>query len=132
MKECHFNGECFDGFRDLEDRTADLSGKPMFDYMHENPENVLIDKVLKGSKWSKFLFDYWDYLSQKDFIDEFTTSNDVNRYGNDKIYINWRLLNRYKGRYRGHGLTHNMVDICLHIPDRNLYSEEHLFSLLHL
>ena len=125
MKECCFNGECFDGFRDLRDRIADLTGKAMFDYIHANPKNVLIDKVPKGSKWSEFLFDYWNYLSQKDFMDEFTTSVDVNHYGNDKIYVNWRLLDIYKGRYRGHNLTHNMVDICLYIPGRNLYLEEH-------
>ena len=125
MKECCFSGECFDGLRDLGDRIADLNGKAMFDYIHANHENVLIDKVLKGSKWSEFLFDYWDYFSEKDFMDEFTTSADINCYGNDKIYVNWRLLDRNKGCYRGHGLTLNMVDIYLYIPDRNLYLDEH-------
>ena len=125
MKECCFNGECFDGFRDLGNRISDLKGKQMFDYVHHNPDNVLIDKMQKGSKWNEFLFDYWDYRSQKYFMDKFTTSVDVNRFGNDKIYVNKRLLDCYKGRYHGHGLMHNVVDICFYIPDRNLYLEEH-------
>ena len=58
-------------------------------------------------------------------MNEFTTTVDVNRYGNDKIYVNWRLLDKYKGHYRGHGLTRNMIDIRIYIPDRNLYLEEH-------
>ena len=97
----------------------------MFDYVHENPEKVLIDKVPRGYKWSEFLFDYWDFRSQKDFMDEFTTTVDVNRYGNDKLYVNWRLLDKYKGHFRGHGLTRNMIDIRIYIPDRNLYLQEH-------
>ena len=90
-----------------------------------SPENNLIDKVPKGTKWNEFLFDYWDFTSQKDFTEEFTTSVDVNHYGNDKIYVNWRCLDRYKGRFHGHGLTRNMIDIRLYIPDRNLFLEEH-------
>ena len=125
MKECCFNGQCFDGFRDLGDRIANLSGEAMFHYMHENPEKVLIDKVPKGYKWSEYLFDYWDFTSQKDFMEEFTTTLDVNRYGNDKIYVNWRLLDKYKGHFRGHGLTRNMIDIRIYIPDRNLFLQEH-------
>ena len=61
----------------------------MLYYVHENPEKVLIDKVPKGSKWSEFLFDYWDFQSQKDFMEEFTATVDVKRYGNNKIYVNW-------------------------------------------
>ena len=122
MKECCFNGQCFDGFRDLEDRIANLSGKVMFSYVHENLDKMLIDKVPKGSKWSEFLFDYWDFWSQKDFMDEFTTTVDVNRYSNDKIYVNWRLRDKYKGHYRGHGLTRN---IRIYVWDCNLYLEEH-------
>ena len=97
----------------------------MFDCIHTNPENIPIEKVPKGSKWSELLFDYWDYLSKKDFSQEFPTGVDVNHYGNNKIYVNWQILDKYKGRYHDHGLTQNMVDIQLYIPDRNLYLEEH-------
>ena len=117
MKQCCYDGECFDGFLDLGDRIADLKGKAMFDYTHTSPENVLIPKAPKGSKWNEFLFDYWDYKSQIDFAVEFTTSVDVNQYGNDNIYVNWRCLARYKGRFHSHGLTRNMVDIRFYIPD---------------
>ena len=88
MKQYYFDGSCFDGFLNLGNRIGDLTGKPMFDYTHLSPENIWIPKVPKGSKWNEFLFDCWDYRSQKDFAEEFTTSLDVNCYGNDKIYVN--------------------------------------------
>ena len=125
MKQCCFDGTCFDGFLNLGSRIGDLTGKAMFDYTHMSPENYLIAKVPKGTKWNEFLFDYWDYTCQKDFTEEFTTTVDVNCFGNDKIYVNWRCLDRYKGRFHGHGLTRNMIDIRLYIPDRNLFLEEH-------
>ena len=115
MKQCCFDGTCFDGFLNLWTRIGDLTGKPMFHYSHLSPENILIDKVPKGLKWNEFLFDYWDYKSQKDLTEEFTTSLDVNHYGNDKIYVSWRCLDRYKGRFHGHDWTQNMIDICLYI-----------------
>lgn len=92
MKQCCFDGQCFDGFLDLGHRIGNLSGKAMFYYTHLSPNNI--PKVLKGSKCNEFLFDYWGYKSQKDFAEEFTTSLDVNCYENDKIYVNWRCLDR--------------------------------------
>ena len=50
---------------------------------------------------------------------------DVNCFGKDKIYINWRVLDRYKAHYKTHNLTRNMVDIKVYIPDRNIVMTEH-------
>ena len=79
-------------------------------------------KAWNGGEVFLWLLGFW---SQKDFVDEFTTTVDVTRYSNNKIYVNWRLLDKYKGRFRGHGLTRNMIDTRIYIPDCNLYLEEH-------
>ena len=125
MQRCCYEGQCFGNFKDLPERIENLSGKPLFDYIHESPSGMLINKVPKGSKWNDFIYDYWDYTSKLDFEDEFMTTIDVNRFGHDKVFINWRCLDCYKGHYNRHGLTHNMIDIRAYIPDRNLFLEEH-------
>ena len=125
MQECCFNGDCFNNFKDLAERIEYLSGKPLLDYIHESPTGLLINKIPRGTKWNDFLFDYWDYKSQCDFKEELITTLDVNRFENDKIFVNWRVLDRYKGRFGRHGLTRNMIDIRIYIPDRNLAMEEH-------
>ena len=51
----------------------------------------------------------------------------MNRFGHDKVFINCRCLDHYKGHHNGHGLTHNMIDVRAYIPDRNLFLEEHFF-----
>ena len=43
-------------------------------------------KFQKGYKWNDFIYDYWDYMSQLDFEDEFMTTIDVNRFGHDKVF----------------------------------------------
>ena len=72
---------------------------------------VISYHVPKGYKWSEFLFDFWDFTSLNDLDDEYSTSLYVNHYRHSKIYCNWRVLDRYKGKYNGFGLTKNMVDI---------------------
>ena len=69
MQRCCYKGHCFDNFKDLPERIENLSGKPLFDYIHESPSGMLINKVLKETKWNDFLHDYWDYTSQLDFKD---------------------------------------------------------------
>ena len=46
-------------------------------------------------------------------------------YGHSRIYCNWRGLDRYKGKYNRFGLTRNMVDIKLYIPERNVQMHEY-------
>ena len=99
MQKCCYEGTCFDNFKDLPQRIENLNGKPLFDYMHESPSGMIINKVPKATEWNDFLYDYWDYTSKLDFEDEFTTTIDVNRFGNDKVFINWRCLDHYKGHY---------------------------------
>ena len=86
---------------------------------------MLINKVPKGTKWNDYLFDYWDFKSQCDFEEEFTTTTDVNCFGNDKVFVNWRVLDRYKGRFQTHSLTRNIIDIRVYISDRNIMMQEH-------
>ena len=117
IRLCCYNGECWDNFKDLPQRIESLSGKPLLEFIHKSPTGMLINKVPKGKKWNDYLYDFWDYQSQCDFDNEFTTTMDVNCFGNDKIYINWRVLDRYKGHYKTHNLTRNMVDIKVYIPD---------------
>ena len=75
--------------------------------------------------WGEFLFDYWYWLARKDFENNYTTLLEVNHNGNDKIFMNWHVSDKYKGCYGGIGLTRNMVDINIYIPSRNLFCEEH-------
>ena len=61
----------------------------------------------------------------KDFENNYTTLPYVNCNGNDKIFVNWCVSDKYKGCYGGIGLTRNMADIKTNIPSRNLFCEEH-------
>ena len=43
----------------------------------------------------------------------------------EKCFCNWCVLDRYKVCFQGYGLTRNMVDVRLYIPECNLKMEEH-------
>ena len=105
----------------MPERIGDIKGDALFEFLHESPSGCMISYVPKGYKWSEFLFDFWDFTSQLNFEDEFTTSLCINHNGHSKIYCNWRVLDQYKVKYMGYGLTRNMVDI----PERNVKMEEH-------
>ena len=111
MRECCYNGWCFNNFKDMADCIGDIEGVPLFEYFHESPEGRMINKVPKGYNWGEFLFDFWDFTSQQDFKEEFTTTLAVNHNGHGKLFCNWRVLDRYKAHYQGYGLTRNMVDM---------------------
>ena len=96
MWDCCFHGACFNNFKDLPERIGDIKGDALFEFLHESPSGHMISYVPKGYKWSEFLFDFWDFTSQQDFKDEFTTSLCVNHNGHSKIYCNWRVLDWYK------------------------------------
>ena len=66
MQICCYEGQCFGNFKDLPERIENLSGKPLFDCVHESLSGMMIDKVPKGYKWNDFIYDYWDYMSQLD------------------------------------------------------------------
>ena len=124
MRECCYNGWCFNNFKDMADHIGDIEGVPLFEYFHESPEGHMINKVPKGYNWGEFLFDFWDFTSQQDFKEEFTTLA-VNHNGHGKLFCNWCVLDRYKTHYQGYSLTRNMVDVRLYIPECNLKMEEH-------
>ena len=89
MRECCFHRLCFNNFQDLPERIGDIKGEAMFEFLHESPSGRMISHVPKGFKWSEFLFDFWDFMSQQDFADEYITSLCVNHNGHSKIYCNW-------------------------------------------
>ena len=97
----------------------------MFDYIQEASDGELIKGCPDTLLWGEFLFDYWDWLARKDFENNFTTLLEVNHNGNDKIFVNWHVSDKYKGHYAGIGLTRNMVNIGIYIPSCNLYCEEY-------
>ena len=72
MRECCFNGTCFNNFIDLSERIGDIKGDTLFEFLHESPSCHMISYVPKGCKWPEFLFDFWDFTSQNDFDDEYT------------------------------------------------------------
>ena len=45
--------------------------------------------------------------------------------GHDKIFLNWRLLDKYSARYDRNGYTRNLVDIVVLIPEHNIIGHEH-------
>ena len=108
---------CFNNFLDSPERIGNIKGDALFEFLHESPSGHMISYVPKVYKWSKFLFDFWDFSSLNNFDDEYTTSLCVIHYGHSKIYCKWRVLDRYKGNYNRFGLTRNMVDIKLYIPE---------------
>ena len=125
MQNYCFHNFCFNNFKDLVERIGELDGDPLFEYLHQSPSGRMISDVPKGYKWGEFLFDFWDFTLQNDFKEEFTTTWSVNHNGFGKIFCNWRVLDRYKMRYQSYRLTHNMVDVRIYIPERNLKMEEH-------
>ena len=62
MRECCFNGTCFNNFLDLPERIGDIKGDALFEFLHESPSGHMISYVPKGYKWSEFLFDFWDLV----------------------------------------------------------------------
>ena len=41
------------------------------------------------------------------------------------MFCNWHVLDRYKGRFEGYGLTRNMVNVRLYITECNVKMVEH-------
>ena len=97
MRECCFNGTCFNNFLDFSERIGNIKGDVLFEFLHQSPSGHMVSYVPKGYKWSEFLFDFWDFASLNNFDDEYTTSRCVNHYRHSKIYCNWRVLDRYNG-----------------------------------
>ena len=125
VRECCVRGNCYNNFTHLDNRIANSTFKPMFEYMYESSDGQLIRGCPDTLLWAEFLFDYWDWHARLDFENKYTTLLEVNRNGQDKIFVNWRVSDKYKGWYGGIGLTRNMVDIRIYIPTRNLFCEHH-------
>ena len=125
MKACCSEGTCFANFKYLEDRILDADPEPLFGFVHENDNGCVVTSTPMSKKWSEFLFDVFNWKTHELFERNYVTELDVNRQGKGKIYAAWHVLDQYRGRYRSKNLTHNVVDIKVHIPDANLIISEH-------
>ena len=126
MRKCCGQATCYKNFLDLADRlTTSDNWEPLVEYWHADKDGDMVKTIPSGYKWLDYAFDYWDFRQQQRFQNRYTTSLEVNRCGNNKVYCNWRVSVKYKGRYMQQNLTRNMVDISLTIPSLNITKEEH-------
>ena len=120
MKACCSEGRCFAKFKDMERRILDADLEALFSNIHENDNNIFVTSCPLTKKWSEFLFDVFNWRTHELFEENFVTQLDVNRMGKGKIYVAWRIMDQYIGRYRSKNLTHNVVDVKITIPDANV------------
>ena len=125
MQFCCSEARCFRNFLDLDDRIMDADPEPLFNYCHQNDNNVFVLSTPLTRKWAEFLQDLWEWQTHKLFEQNYVTDIDVNNAGQGKIFAAWRVLDQYRGRFRRKNLTRNVVDIRITIPERNLFITEH-------
>ena len=110
MRECCFQGTCYKNFTTLDNRIVNARFTIMFDYLHKASDGELIkgcpNFVVAGSSCSTTGIGLLGRIENN-----FTTLLEVNCNGNDKIFMNLCVSDKYKGHYAGIGLTRNMVDI---------------------
>ena len=128
MQACCERSSCYSDFTDLVERLVGKEFEVLFEYCHKDvatsPDDMLYT-VPNVRKWKEFLFDYNDYDTVVKLENEWTTNLHVNSLGRDKIFMTWRVMEQYRGRYNGRGLTRNMIDIKIAIPKLNLKAYEH-------
>ena len=125
MQFCCSEARCFRNFLDLDDRVMDADPEPLFNYCHQNDNDVFVLSTPLMRKWAEFLQDLWEWRTHELFEQNYVTDIDVNNAGQGKIFAAWRVLDQYRGRFRRKNLTRNVVDIRITIPERNLFITEH-------
>ena len=125
MQFCCSEACCLKKFLDLDDRILDADPEPLFNYCHQNDNQVFVLSTPLTRKWAKFLQNMWEWHTHQLFEQNFVTDIVVNNAGNGKIFAAWHVLDQYRGRFRRKNLTRNIVDISITIPERNLVITEH-------
>ena len=77
-------------------------------------------------KYRNYLIDMMEFRMQHYFnSDDFTCDINVNMNGHNKVYVAWRVLDQYRGRWGRRSVTRNVVDIIVNIPEWNVQVEHH-------